>query len=103
MPRRTSRTPRLHKQNPAAGGSLSVGRLSSSEVRSVLRASQLVPAAQGNIKAIQAAVWAVKDNISQSELAAIGYGLTASELRTVRAIMTAGHLDWRHYRLFQGR
>jgi hypothetical protein len=76
---------------------------SSSELRSVLRGSQLVPGAQESLKAIQAAVWAVTDNISQSELAAIGYALTPSELRTVRAIMTAGHLDWRHYRLFQGR
>ena len=92
-----------HKQNPAAGGSLSIGPLSSSELRAVLQGSRLVPAAQKSLKAIQAAVWAVTDDISRSELAAIGYALTPSELRTARAIMTAGHLDWQHYRLFQGR
>ena len=92
-----------HKQNPAAGGSLSIGPLSSSELRAVLQGSQLVPAAQKSLKAIQAAVWAVTDDISRSELAAIGYALTPSELRTARAIMTAGHLDWQHYRLFQAR
>ena len=91
-----------HRDNPSDGASLSVGATAEEDVLAVLLAIEQVPDAEGEIEVIQAAIWAITDNISKIELDEVGYELDSGDIETTRTLLEAASLDPSGYRLFRG-
>jgi hypothetical protein len=91
-----------HRDNPSGGTGLTPAGFAHPDVVAVLQAVDRVPDAAGDIGVIQAAVWAVTDNISAGELEDIGYGLTDREAQLVADVLSAAGFDPTGFRLFGG-
>ena len=90
------------KDNPSEGGSLSPGELADPDVAAALRAVDQVPDADGNIRAVQAVVWAITANVTMDDLSQRGYDLSEGDLATAGAVLEAAGLVPSRYRLFGG-
>ena len=91
-----------HLDNPSRGSGFTLAGLVGEGVVAVLVAVDRVPDADEEITAIQAAVWAITDNISRDELDEIGYGLEDDEAQLVAEILSAAGFDATTFRLFGG-
>jgi len=87
-----------HDDNPAADGLLTASESSNEDLAKVFAAVDEL--AIDDLQVIQAAVWAVTDNIRASELEAVGYGLDDTRLAQAREIIAAAGLDPSAFRLF---
>ncbi len=63
----------FRKDTPKAATTFTVGGAAPAAVRAVLEAVERTPASQSDVAAIQAAIWAVTDDVSWEELAERGY------------------------------
>ena len=89
----------FHKANPSESTTFSVGAACSPEVLQMLEALDKVPASKRSIGAIQAAIWAVTENVSREELLA-RFPVTAEDIESARAILQAAGIDPLSRRLF---
>jgi len=89
-----------HKDNPSSDSSLRIGEAADSDVLAVLAAIDQTDHAEGNVKVIQAAVWAITDDITLDELEEVGYELSSDDVETARELIEVGGLDPESYRLF---
>ena len=80
----------FHKNNPSPATSFSVGDPASDDVVAVLEAVEQQPDTVEEIAAVQAAIWAVTDDVTQEELVSRGY---AADREQVRVILQAAGLD----------
>jgi hypothetical protein len=88
--------------NPARGSGFTPAGLAGEDVIAVLEAVDRVPDADEEITVIQAAVWAITDDISRDELDEIGYGLDDDEAELAAAILREAGFDATAFRLFGG-
>ena len=92
----------VEKDNPSEGGALFLAEPANPDVVAVLDAVGRVPDADGNINAVQGAVWAITGNVTLDDLRERGYDLSEDDLDMARAILEAAGLDPARYRLFGG-
>jgi hypothetical protein len=86
-----------HDDNPSAEGLLMAGE-SDEDLAKVFAAIDELGV--DDIKVIQAAVWAVTDDIRARDLDAVGYGLDEAGLSQAREIIAGAGLDPAQFRLF---
>jgi hypothetical protein len=91
-----------HRDNPSRGTGLTPAGFAHPDVVAVLEAVDRVSDAVDDISVIQAAVWAITDNISADELNEIGYGLSDREAQLVADVLAAAGFDPAGFRLFGG-
>jgi hypothetical protein len=91
-----------HLDNPARGSGFTPAGLAREDVIAVLEAVDRVPDADEEITVIQAAVWAITDDISRDELEEIGYGLDDDEADLAAEILIEAGFDATAFRLFGG-
>ncbi len=89
-----------NNDNPSEGARLSPAGLANPEVVRVMLAANDLPGAGDEISAIQAALWAVTDDLTEEQLASIGYALSPDERTIARTILEQAGLDPARYRLF---
>jgi hypothetical protein len=87
-----------HDDNPSADGRLTASESPNEDLAGVFAAIDEL--AVDDLEVIQAAVWAITDDIRASELEAIGYGLDEAGLTQAREIIAAAGLDPAEFRLF---
>jgi len=87
-----------HDDNPSADGLLTASESPNQDLARVFAAVDEL--AIDDLQVIQAAVWAVTDDIRASELEAVGYGLDEAGLAQAREIIAAAGLDPAQFRLF---
>jgi len=87
------------KDNPGSSTSFSVGDPPPAAVQAVLDAVEQLPAAAEDVAAVQAAIWAVTDDVTGPELASRGY---EPDQESVRSILQMAGLDPACYALFGG-
>jgi hypothetical protein len=86
--------------NPSEGSGLTLGEKADARVVAVLEAISQVQSAEGNTEAIQAAVWAVTDDISLPHLEELDYRLSDDDLLVARWLIKAAGLDPSTFSLF---
>jgi hypothetical protein len=91
-----------HLDNPSRGVAFSANGFVHPDVIAVLEAVDRVPDADEEIEVIQAAVWAITDDISAGELDDIDYSLNERETQLVADILRAAGFDPARFRLFGG-
>ena len=89
----------FHKDNPGSSTSFSIGDPAPAAVQAVLDAVEQLPAAAEDVAVVQAAVWAVTDDVTGPELASRGY---EPDQESVRSILQTAGLDPACYALFGG-
>jgi len=89
-----------HDDNPSANGLLTASESPNEDLAAVFAAIDEL--AIDDLEVIQAAVWAVTDDIRAGELEAIGYGLDETGLAQAREIIERAGLDPSAFRLFNG-
>jgi tetratricopeptide (TPR) repeat protein len=87
------------KNDPGASTALSIGTAAITDTLRILQAADRMPEAGRDILAIQAAIWAARDDVTWEELIDRG---CQPDLRVVRAILTSAGLDPGRLRLFGG-
>ena len=87
------------KDNPSSTTSFSVGDPAPAAISAVLDAVDQLAAADEDIAAIQASIWAVTDDMTWSELVSRGY---EPDQESIRSILQAADLDPACYALFGG-
>ncbi len=90
----------FHRDNPGAGDTFAVEADSEPLVTQILSALGGMPANQASIESIQAAVWAVTDNVSRSELQA-RFPASNADIERAAAILQAAGLEPTIYQLFR--
>jgi len=90
------------RDNPSDSTGFSVGEPVSSDVQAVLEALQEVPLSQRSMGATQAAIWAVTDNLCESELRA-RFPVDTADLEAAASILAAAGIDASTTCLFGGR
>lgn len=91
------------KDNPSQGSSLAVGQIAGSDVMAVLDAFDENDESDSNIRAFQAAIWVVTDDVTLRELEEIDYGLSSDDLELVRHILETAGFDAQIFRMFRYR
>jgi hypothetical protein len=87
-------------ENPSEGASLTFGGFVPGDLQRVLTAVDAVPDAVDYAVVIQAAVWALTDDLSAEELDEIGYSMDEADLDLARAIIKAAGLRPEAFQLF---
>lgn len=92
-----------HKENPSVDAVLTPdASLGSAALSAVTAAVEQVPASQLSVIIVQAAIWAVTDDITAQQLDDVGYTVSANDIAVARRIILAAGLDPASYRLFSG-
>lgn len=89
-----------YDDNPRDGQALTFDGMASGDLLAVLLALDAVPAADDDIRAAQAAIWAVTDDVPQDYLDDVGYALSFASLNIARAVIVAAGLNPADYQLF---
>lgn len=90
-----------HDDNPTEGGELTPSGLGSEDLVKALGAIDAAGAG-GDILVMQAVVWVITDDVSLSDLEAVGYGLDEAGVALARQVIVAAGLEPADYRLFAG-
>lgn len=91
-----------HLDNPSEDAIFTPDGYVAQSLVEVVEAAGRVRAAEGNFLAIQAAIWALTDDITAAELDEIGYRLSSADLAVARAILAEAGFDPASFRLFRG-
>jgi hypothetical protein len=89
-----------HKDNPRSGMAFTMGGPARGDVVAVLESAARNPDAEDEYLGIQAAVWALTDNVTRQEMDDIGYGLSESDLELARRIVEDAGIHPGQFRLF---
>ncbi len=84
----------FHRDNPASSTSFSLGGSASETVQAILTCGH-----EADVGAIQAAIWAVTDNVSKTELQS-RFPVTSSELESAREMLECAGVEVNTLRLF---
>jgi len=86
--------------NPSRNRPFTYDGFAQPDVIAVLEAAERVPDAADEWLIVQAAAWAVTDDVTREKLAAIGYELTDDELAMVAGLLRDAGLEPARFRLF---
>lgn len=89
----------FHRANPQASDAFTVRGPASPRIVRVLGAADEA-ASPPSIPALQAAIWALTDDVGRAELRA-RFSVSSADLRTARALIGAAGLEPRDFRLFR--
>lgn len=90
----------FHKDNPSAGNSFTLDGMTEPAISAILQAVERMPGMDAEIAVIQAAIWAMTDNPTWTELAERGY---SPDHERVRALLKEARLDPTCTTLFGGQ
>ena len=79
-----------HAANPQVNGQYALDGPPDSRLAAILSAAD---SSYVQTDVLQAAIWAVTDNITQDQLGDIGYGLSSDQVASVRMLMVSAGLD----------
>lgn len=89
-----------HLDNPSEAARFRSDGYAVQSLVDLVEAAGRLPAAEDNVSATQAPVWALTDDLTRAELEEIGYQLSEADMDVARAILVEAGFDPASFRLF---